>query len=562
MSAVFDLADRYVSELAALDPVTAAARGVPGHDHEMTDYSPAGLSARANHLRDTLAALRDAPIESEADRLAASFMTERLETSLRLEEAGESWRDLRIIGSPVQAIRQVFDLMPRSSESDWETVASRMEKVPAAIDGFIQTLQTGLERGLTAARRQAGECANQAATWSGSSPFFVEYIRGAPSQLDPRLADAASGATAAYAKLASFLRNEYAPAATEVDGAGSERYLLAARAWLGMNIDPIETYQWGWAELHRIEAEMASVAEAIVPGGTVEEAKQLLETDPARSIEGEDNLRRWIQNLMDTTIAELDGEHFDIAEPIKRVEAMIAPPGGAAAMYYTGPSEDFSRPGRTWYPTMGKTRFPLWGEVSIAYHEGVPGHHLQVAQVRYLSSKLSRFQRIGFVSGHGEGWALYAERLMGELGYLDNPDYLLGQLRAQALRAVRVIVDIGLHLSLAIPSGEDFHPSEVWTPELANEFAIARSHFPADFMKSEVVRYLGWPGQAICYKVGERVWLESRDEVRRRLGPDFELKAFHAAALNLGPLGLEQLRSELSRLGAGGGRDQEAADKG
>lgn len=562
MSAVFDLADRYVSELAALDPVTATARGVPGHDHEMTDYSPAGLSARANHLRDTLAALRDAPIESEADRLASSFMTERLETSLRLEEAGESWRDLRIIGSPVQAIRQVFDLMPRSSESDWETVASRMEKVPAAIDGFIQTLQTGLQRGLTAARRQAGECANQAATWSGSSPFFVEYIRGAPSQLDPRLADAASGATAAYAKLASFLRDEYGPEATEVDAAGSERYLLSARAWLGMNIDPIETYQWGWAELHRIEAEMASVAEAIVPGGTVEEAKQLLETDPARSIEGEDNLRRWIQNLMDTTIAELDGEHFDIAEPIKRVEAMIAPPGGAAAMYYTGPSEDFSRPGRTWYPTMGKTRFPLWGEVSIAYHEGVPGHHLQVAQVRYLSSKLSRFQRIGFVSGHGEGWALYAERLMGELGYLDNPDYLLGQLRAQALRAVRVIVDIGLHLSLAIPSGEDFHPSEVWTPELANEFAIARSHFPADFMKSEVVRYLGWPGQAICYKVGERVWLESRDEVRRRLGPDFELKAFHAAALNLGPLGLEQLRSELSRLGAGGGRDQEAADKG
>ena len=109
---------------------------------------------------------------------------------------------------------------------------------------------------------------------------------------------------------------------------------------------------------------------------------------------------------------------------------MIAPPGGAAAMYYTGPTEDFSRPGRTWYPTLGKTRFPLWGEVSICYHEGVPGHHLQVAQVRYLADTLSRFQRtLAGTSGHGEGWALYAERLMGELGYLDDPAYELGMLR-------------------------------------------------------------------------------------------------------------------------------------
>jgi uncharacterized protein (DUF885 family) len=227
---------------------------------------------------------------------------------------------------------------------------------------------------------------------------------------------------------------------------------------------------------------------------------------------------------------------------------MIAPPGGAAAMYYTGPSEDLSRPGRTWYPTLGKTRFPLWGEVSIAYHEGVPGHHLQVAQVRYLAQRLSRFQRMTFVGGHGEGWALYAERLMDELGYLENPDYRLGQLRAQAMRAVRVIVDIGLHLELSIPADSLFHPGEAWTPALAQDFATTRSYFPADFMSSEIVRYLGWPAQAICYKVGERAWLQARDEVKARHGSEFDLKAFHAAALDLGPMGLDQLRVELSRL--------------
>ena len=145
---------------------------------------------------------------------------------------------------------------------------------------------------------------------------------------------------------------------------------------------------------------------------------------------------------------------------IKRVEAMIAPRGGAAAMYYTRPSEDLKRPGRTWYPTLGKTRFPLWGEVSTAYHEGVPGHHLQLAQFVYLAKTLSRFQRVAAsVPGISEGWALYAERLMGELGYFDNPDYELGMLRAQAFRAMRVIVDIGGHLQLEIPRQRGITPA-------------------------------------------------------------------------------------------------------
>jgi uncharacterized protein (DUF885 family) len=217
-------------------------------------------------------------------------------------------------------------------------------------------------------------------------------------------------------------------------------------------------------------------------------------------------------------------------------------------MYYTGPSEDFSRPGRTWYPTLGATRFPLWGEVSICYHEGVPGHHLQVAQVRYLADQLNRYQRtLGWVSGHGEGWALYAERLMGELGYLDNPDYELGMLRAQAMRAMRVVVDIGMHLELPIPAHERYHPGERWTPELALPFVIARSMFPEKFMRSEVDRYLGLPGQAISYKVGERVWLDARAGSKARHGAGFDLKAWHKYALDLGSMGLDQLRRELAR---------------
>jgi uncharacterized protein (DUF885 family) len=231
---------------------------------------------------------------------------------------------------------------------------------------------------------------------------------------------------------------------------------------------------------------------------------------------------------------------------------MIAPPGGAAAMYYTPPSEDFTRPGRTWYPSMGLDRYPMWGEVTTAYHEGVPGHHLQCAQVVLQRERLSRVQRMGFISGHGEGWALYAERLMDELGYLDRPEYRMGMLAAQALRAVRVVIDIGMHLELQIPATQPgpepaFHPGERWTADLGQAFLFQRSRHPEAFMASEIVRYLGWPGQAISYKVGERVWLRARADARARHGDRFDLKAFHAYALDLGPLGLDLLADELAR---------------
>ena len=356
-------------------------------------------------------------------------------------------------------------------------------------------------------------------------------------------------AAAAFGEHGEWLQSTYAPATTAPDAVGADRYALRARGFNGADLDLYETYDYGWSELRWIELRMAELADQILPGGSLAAAVAHIEADPRYVIDGVDEFQRWNQELIDTTMPALDGVHFDIAEPIKRCEAMIAPSGGAAAMYYTGPSEDFSRPGRTWYPTMGKTRFPLWREVSICYHEGVPGHHLQIAQMRYQSKTLTRFQRLaGLTSGYAEGWALYAERLMHELGYLDDPVYELGWLSSQAMRAVRIVVDIGMHLQLRIPMTERYHPGEVWTPELALPFVIERSCFPADFMASEVDRYLGLPGQAITYKVGERVWLHGRADLERRMGSQFDLKHFHRDALNMGGMGLDQLASELTRL--------------
>jgi len=356
-----------------------------------------------------------------------------------------------------------------------------------------------------------------------------------------------AAATDAYDQMGDYLRNSYLPDASPIDGVGRDRYALAAKGYLGSVIDLEETYDWGWDQLAGVRSEMTKTAELIKLGASVGEAVEILETDPQKMIKGEDEFRQWMQDLQDKTIEEMDGTHFDISEPVRTIETLIAPPGGALAMYYTGPSEDFSRPGRTWYPTGGKTEFPIWREVSIAYHEGVPGHHFQIATNVAMTEELSRFQRLlAGTSGYVEGWALYAERLMGELGYLENPDYYMGMLDAQALRSVRVIVDIGMHLGLKIPSHSEFNPGEVWTGDLALEFMRERVHFPADFVNSEIDRYLGIPGQAISYKVGERVWLEARELAKRSAGADFDLKEWHNKALKLGPMGLAQMKREMT----------------
>jgi uncharacterized protein (DUF885 family) len=562
MSRIFDIADKYVDDIAALEPSLATALGIPGHETEMPDLSPEGPARVAALNRRAISEINQAQLVGDRDRIAKDVMLERLGVSLETFEAKEYLRALRNIASPLQGVRQIFDLMPHETVDHWSNIAARLKLVPQALAGYRASLSQGLSEKLYASKRQAEEGAQQARVFAGlaaeegAQSFFTqlkanwerERIKNRwPDALDKDIEAGTNAAMEGYAEMYRYLRDEYIPNTSAQEAAGKDRYQLLARAFLGATIDPRETYQWGWDELHRIEEEMRATCDKIIPGGTFEQVNELLENDPERVIEGEDNYRVWLQVLHDQALQELHGKHFDIPASIRKVEVMIPPPGGALAAYYTGPSEDLKRPGRTWWPTGGNTRFPKWGDVTTVYHEGVPGHHLQVATVRLRGEELSRFQRLlTFISGHGEGWALYSERLMAELGYLDNPDYYLGMLSGQALRAVRVIVDIGMHLELAIPRDESFHPGEIWNYDLAVDFATQRTGRARQFMQSEIVRYLGWPGQAISYKVGERYWLAARNGAKLSKGSAFDLKDFHTYALNIGPMGLDQLRKELS----------------
>ncbi|WP_392894174.1 DUF885 domain-containing protein [Streptomyces sp. LN699] len=552
------VADAYVDDLIAIDPITGTYLGVAESSRRLPDFSPAGRAAVAELARTTLdrldAAERLPGADTDAERRCARLLRERLIAELGVYEADEDLRAVSNLHSPAHSVREIFTLTPADTAEDWAAIAERLRAVPAAFAGYRESLQLGLDRGLYGGPRPTATFIGQLTTWAGQGgdgerDFFGKFAADGPDSLRAELDEAAASATTAVVELRDWMSEVYAPAVADApDTVGRERYARWSRYFNGTDLDLDEAYAYGWSEYHRLLAEMKAEADKILPGSNPWDALRHLD-EHGTHIEGVDEVRAWLQGLMDEAIENLDGTHFELAERVKKVESMIAPPGGAAAPYYTNPSEDFSRPGRTWLPTMGQTRFPVYDLVSTWYHEGVPGHHLQLAQWTHVADQLSRYQAsVGLVSANAEGWALYAERLMDELGYLKDAEQRLGYLDCQMMRAARVIVDIGMHLELDIPADSPFHPGERWTVELAQEFFGLHSGRPGDFVESELTRYLSMPGQAIGYKLGERAWLLGRDNARAAHGESFDLKAWHMAALSQGSLGLDDLVDELSKL--------------
>ncbi|MGW7267974.1 DUF885 domain-containing protein [Streptomyces sp. NPDC054842] len=553
-----EVADTYVDELIALDPVTGTYLGDPASSTRLPDASPAGQEALAELARTTLARLDEAERQPGADsgieRRCARLLRERLTAELAVHDADEGLRVVSNLHSPAHSVRDIFSLMPTATDEDWAAVAERLRAVPAALEGYRESLALGLERKLYGGPRPTATFITQLTEWSDphgqGRGWFEDFVSPGPEALRADLDSAARTATEALVSLRDWMRDVYAPTIEGApDTVGRERYARWSRYYNGTDLDLDEAYAYGWSEYHRLLGEMKQEAEKILPGAATPWVALAHLDEHGTHIEGVDEVRDWLQALMDEAIDALDGTHFELAERVRRVESRIAPPGGAAAPYYTAPSEDFSRPGRTWLPTMGQSRFPVYDLVSTWYHEGVPGHHLQLAQWAHVAEDLSRYQAtVGGVSANCEGWALYAERLMDELGFLTDAERRLGYLDAQMMRAARVIVDIGMHLELEIPADSPFHPGERWTPALAEEFFGSHSSRPADFVESELTRYLSIPGQAIGYKLGERAWLLGRENARKRHGAAFDAKAWHMAALSQGSLGLDDLVDELSQL--------------
>lgn len=576
------IAERYVDRLAELDPLEATLMGIAGFDDKMTDFSPAGLAARADAAREVLAALDGQTPTDDVDVVTLAAMRERIGLELELDAAGELLCNLNNIASPVQALRDVFDLMPTDTVQAWSHIATRLNLLPDAVEGYVASLRESMARGRVPAIRQVTECLAQADELAApGSSFFTSFVAddavaaalatadadqaSFATEVRTELARGAEQACAAYRRLATFLRDELAPIAPAADAVGRDRYALWSRYFLGATVDLEETYAWGLAELDRVVAEQEAVAREILgldPRGVpdpltgelvaddddlVARAVAALDADPAYTLVGTDALREWMQTQSDAAIGALDGVHFDIPAPLRTLECRIAPThqGG---IYYTPPSDDLSRPGRMWWSVpLEVTEFTTWREKTTVFHEGVPGHHLQVGQAILARDVLNRWRRLAcWVSGHGEGWALYAERLMGDLGFLDEPGDRLGMLDGQRMRAARVVLDIGVHLRLPAP---ERWGGGTWDAAKALVFLRANVTMPDALVLFELNRYLGWPGQAPSYKVGQRLWEQSRDDAAAAAharGEEFDLRAFHARALGLGSVGLDVMRASLA----------------
>jgi len=541
------IAEGWVDTELDLYPEFRVYLGREGREGEYADYSPAGTEAAIAETRRALARVEASTPVDAVDVVTKMDLTRDLALTIDKHEAGFDQRDLNVIASPAQELRDIFDLMPTDTVDDWSHVATRMHNLPAAMAGYIESLRAGIAAGNTPAIRQVTEVMAQAKKQAASTGFFFELAQNAkpgegelPESVARDLESGARASADAYSTLVEFLGDELAAHAPEKDAVGRELYALASRGFLGATVDLDETYEWGIEELARMVAEQESIAREIKPGASVEEAIAFLDGDQSRKLHGTDALQRWMQETSDRAVEELSRTQFDIPDVVKRLECMIAPTqeGG---IYYTNPTDDFSRPGQMWWSVPeGVTEFDTWRELTTVYHEGVPGHHLQIGQAVYNKALLNTWRRNAGTSGHAEGWALYAERLMEQLGYLDDPADRLGMLDGQRMRAARVVLDIGVHLEKTLPDR-----SGVWTGEYAFDFMGRNVNMSPEFVRFEVNRYLGWPGQAPSYKVGQRIWEQLRDEYARREGAAFDIRAFHKKALDIGGVGLDTLKAAL-----------------
>ena len=548
---VDQIANEYFEKVLDLNPVHATELGRKGVETLYPDYSPAGEKAFARLAKKTLKKVDNVLPIDDVDLVTLDALQERLSLYRKQYKAGFGGWQLNNIASVPQEVRSVFDLMKRNTQQDWEHIVGRMHRVTEALEGYIQTLEAAREEGKVAPRRQVDIVIEQTAAYYAPGGFFDDLAAEVAEAVPALKDEAAAGAEAAkegYRRLNSYLVEKLQPVAPSRDAVGRKAYSLHSRSFLGTTIDLDETYAWGVKELESIIARQREVAEEIEQGASIERAKQLLDEDPARQLHGTDELKAWMQKLADAAVENLADTHFEIGGPMRRIECCIAPTN-EGGIYYTGPSPDFSRPGRMWWSVPeGEDTFTTWRETSTVYHEGVPGHHLQIAIATALQGTMNSWRtNMLWVSGHGEGWALYAERLMEELGYLKDPGDRMGMLNAQRMRAARVVFDIGVHCEMPIPDewAEQLgvEPGTIWTSELGYEFLKLNLDESEGHLRFEFLRYLGWPGQAPSYKIGERLWLELRDQAVRR-GDD--MRAFHTRALLLGSVGLDTLRRALT----------------
>lgn len=552
------IADRFLLALAPHEPIAAQAIGEPV-GHGLPDLSPEWCVERYAIEGRTLDQLRgvDRAGLGRHELALVHAMTERLESDRRLFETGFLPRLVAPLASPAHTVRESFDGAIIDAVGG-SAVVERLEAVPEAIAQLQRRLRWAAEEGArggftgggVVARRQLEVLAAQIDGWI--DPDGMDFFRSIPVEEDvaaglrDRARAAGDRASEAYASLARFLRGELFEFAEDRDPVGGAVYLATARSFLGADVDLDELSAYGWAELDRLVGRALGVAERILgaeaatgrASEVLRRAAAALDADPAGRLGEESEIRAWLETRLASTVTALDGVAFDLPDTIGEVVCDVTR-AASGVVYYTPAAPDGSQPSRVvWTIPRDAATISTWQEVTSVHHEGVPGHHLEHA-INRANTGLHRWQRaLCEVHGYAEGWAHYSEQLSEEFGLLRDDGELLGMLLGQIWRAVRVIADIGLHTGRSVPENPYTDETE-WTTELAERLLVELALTTAHTARFEVDRYLAWPGQALAFKAGQRLWNELRARAEAR--PGFVLKNFHRDALSWGPMGLGPL---------------------
>lgn len=362
---------------------------------------------------------------------------------------------------------------------------------------------------------------------------------------------AANDAAQAVSDFGRYLRGELAARIPAREGVGPSRHARWVHRMLGTRIDTAEVYQWARQELVDVVAAQDSLAaEVLGTGARAGDLDAYLRADPSTAMSPED-FPRWAQGVADEAWDAVVGRLLDVPDGLGRPTVLLDTPGGG--VHYEEPEPSRGLPGRVLrsFAVGDETVWP-WAERTTVLHESVPGHHAH-SGAQSLDPSLTLWQRhLGKVPGCNEGWALYAERLAIETGLLNGPADRFGWLAARRWRIVRVLVDLGVHSWLPVPTEIAALPGasgESWWDRSTVEAALrAHTVLGEGFLQFEVDKQLGWPAQGLAYVLGERVWLASRERALRSArvaGEEFDLRAFHNRGIALGSVGLDLLTREL-----------------
>lgn len=559
----WEIADGFLRALAPHEPTAAQAIGAP-LGHGLPDLSPEWCRARYELEGRTLERLAqtDRAELTRAERSLVAAMSERLESDRRLFETGFTPRLVAPLASPAHTVRESFD-GAKIDAANGPVVVARLEAVPVTMQQLQHRLQWAADQGAegaftgggVVAERQLEVLARQIDGWL--DPEGMDFFRSIPIAADvsaallARATAAQDRASDAFAEFAAFLRDTLRTQAPTRDAVGEPVYLATARSFLGADVDLDELSAYGWSELDRLVGRAREVATRIIGRADANEsasvllrrAAAMLDADPAGALANEVAIRNWLETRIGDTIRALDGPAFDIPSAISDVVCDVTR-AAAGVVYYTPGAPDGSQPARVvWTIPRDVASISTWQEVTAMHHEGVPGHHLEHT-INRANTELHPWQRaLCEVHGYAEGWAHYSEQLAEDLGLLRNDGELLGMLLGQIWRAVRVVADIGLHTGRPVPENP-FTSETEWTPHLAQRLLVELALTSEQTAQFEVDRYLAWPGQALAFKVGQRLWNGLRTDAEAR--GDFDLKRFHREALSWGPMGLAPLAELLA----------------